>query len=45
MEFLIVNRKYMVGGKFIRFGKMNNGVKTVGYKIAVWHYELRMYLN
>jgi hypothetical protein len=44
MKLKIVNRKYIVGGKWLRFEVMR-GFGKVGYKVAVWHYELRIYLK
>lgn len=38
----IVNRKYLISNKFIRFEKMV-GLKLIGYKIAIGFYEIRLY--
>ena len=40
----IVDRKYIIGGKWLRFQKMQ-GVKLVGWKIAIGRYEIRFYLK
>jgi hypothetical protein len=42
MNIKIVDRKYLIGGKWIRFEKMRF-VKAVGYKIAIGRYEIRFY--
>ena len=38
----IVDRKYLVGGKFFRFEKMGRR-SIVGYKLALFKYEIRFY--
>ena len=42
MQILIVNRKYLVGGKWFRYQRMK-GVKDIGFKIAIGRYEVRFY--
>lgn len=44
MKLKIVDRKYKVGGKWIRFERMK-GVKLIGYKLAIHRFEIRIYLN
>ena len=44
MTIKLIDRKYLIGGKWVRFEKMR-GIKLVGYKIAVGRYEFRFYLN
>jgi hypothetical protein len=44
MTIKIVDRRYLVGGKWLRFQKMK-GVKLVGWKIAIGRYEIRFYLH
>jgi hypothetical protein len=44
MTIKIVDRRYLVGGKWLRFQKMK-GVKLVGWKIAIGRYEIRLYLQ
>lgn len=44
MTIRIVDRKYLIGGKWLRFQVMR-GVKLVGYKIAIGRYEIRFYLK
>jgi hypothetical protein len=39
MKIAVINRKYNVGGKLIRFRKMGNH----GFLIAVFKYEFRFY--
>jgi 2-keto-4-pentenoate hydratase len=42
MNISIVNRKYLIGNKWIRLEKMK-GVRLVGYKLALGIYEIRLY--
>ena len=42
MEIRIINRKYLIGGKWIRFQKMK-WIKSIGFKIAIGKYEIRFY--
>jgi hypothetical protein len=42
MKLKIVDRKYSVGGKWLRFQTMR-GIKIVGWKIAFFRFELRIY--
>lgn len=42
MKIRIVDRKYSIGGKWLRFEVMQ-GVKLVGWKIAIGRYEIRFY--
>ena len=44
MDIKIVDRKYLVGGKWIRFHAMS-AVKRIGYVIAIGRYEIRFYLK
>ena len=44
MTIKIVDRKYLIGGKWIRFQVMR-GVEKVGWKVAIGRYELRLYLK
>jgi len=44
MNIRIVDRKYLIAGKWIRFQKMS-GLKLVGWKIAIGRYEIRVYLK
>lgn len=43
MNIKIVDRKYLIGGKWFRYEIMK-GVKLIGYKIAIGRYEIRLYL-
>jgi len=43
MRIKIVDRKYPIG-RWLRFLKMQ-GVQLIGYKLAIYKYELRIYLN
>jgi uncharacterized membrane protein (DUF373 family) len=43
MNIIFVNRKYIVGGKWLRFEKMK-GIKLIGFKIAIGKFEVRIYL-
>jgi len=45
MDIRIVDRKYLIGGKWIRFEKMQGVKKLVGWKIAIGRYEIRFYLK
>jgi len=46
----IVDRKYLIGGRWLRFEKMivnRYNLKRkilIGYKIAIGRYEIRLYL-
>lgn len=42
MVLKIVDRKYLIGGKWFRYQRMN-GVKDIGFKIAIGRYEFRFY--
>ena len=42
MKIRIVDRKYLIGGKWFRFQRMK-GIKYYGFKIAVGRYEFRFY--
>ena len=42
MKLTIVNRKYVIGGKWFRFEKML-GITPVGWKLAIGKYEIRLY--
>lgn len=44
INIVIINRKYLIGGKWVRFEKMI-GVKLNGYKIAIGKYEIRFYFK
>ena len=44
MNIKIVDRKYLIGGKWFRFQVMQ-GVRLVGWKIAIGRYEIRFYLK
>lgn len=44
MEIRIVDRKYLIGGKWFRFQVMKS-LKLVGYKVAFGRYEVRLYLK
>ena len=43
MNIRIINRRYLIDNKWLRFEKMQ-GIKLIGYKIAVGKYEIRFYL-
>lgn len=43
MTIKIINRKYLIGGKWIRLEEMR-GLKLVGWKIAIFNYEVRLYI-
>lgn len=43
MNIKIVDRKYKLG-RWFRFQKMK-GIKTLGYKIALFKYEIRLYFK
>ena len=43
MTIKIVDRKYLIGDKWLRF-KIMRGIKLVGWKIAIGRYEIRFYL-
>ena len=42
MKLKIVNRKYLIGGKWFRYQRMI-GVKDLGFKIVIGKYEFRFY--
>lgn len=42
MDLVIVNRKYLLGGKWFRYQRMK-GVKDLGFLIAIGRYEFRFY--
>lgn len=44
MNVKVVDRKYIIGGRWLRFEVMR-GVMLVGWKVAVGRYEIRFYLN
>ena len=44
MDIKIVDRKYLIGGKLLRFQVMR-GIRLVGWKIAIGRYEIRFYLK
>jgi hypothetical protein len=43
MRIRIVNRKYLIGGKWFRFEKMMN-IQCIGYKFAIGKFEIRLYI-
>ncbi len=42
MKLKIINRRYLIGGKWFRYQRMK-GVKDLGFKIAIGKYEFRFY--
>jgi hypothetical protein len=44
MDIRIIDRKYLIGGKWLRFEKMK-GIFFYGWKIAIGRYEIRFYLK
>ena len=42
MKVVLVDRKYLIGGKCIRYQRMK-GVVDFGFKIAIGRYELRFF--
>lgn len=42
MKLKIIDRRYLIGGKWFRYQKMK-GVKYIGFKIAIGRYEFRFY--
>ena len=45
MEIIIVDRKYLLGGKWFRFQRLRGATKYLGFKIAIGRYEIRFYIN
>jgi len=44
MGIRIVDRKYLIGGKWFRFQVMKHW-KLIGYKLVFGRYEIRLYLK
>lgn len=44
MTLKIIDRKYLIGGKWFRFQVMKHW-KLIGFKAAFWRYEIRLYLK
>ncbi|QIG62313.1 hypothetical protein [Tenacibaculum phage JQ] len=42
MRLIVVNRRYLLRGKFFRYNRMK-GVKDLGFKFAIGIYEFRFY--
>ena len=46
MKLIIVNRIYLIGGKWFRYHRMIGvGMKNLGFKIGIGKYEFRFYKN